>query len=430
MNTTYNDSLIKTNSFTYSSSFPHLLTFNNSNSFVYDGLYLKQIKNYMGQVIKQFNYRGTKITSIQEPLQNKTVIFDYDYKGRRSKKLNQTANDLVEYYYDENLLIKEKHSNYSLNFLYNENNELIGFEHISSNNSAKTKYFYLRNVFNDIVEVLDENGNSLVHYLYDAFGNTIETIDNSSISLGAINPFRYRGYYYDVETQLFWVSTRYYSPELCRWISPDSIEYLDPESINGLNLYAYCANDPVNNYDPSGHFAISAIIIGAIIGAVVGFGTAMYIDYQDDGKIFNGSVKWYDYLGAIVLGGVIGAGLGAFAGMNFSASLPTGLGMVQTTSGTSILAASGSITLTITGSQILGAAGLLGAVYLFAKGGLPNNKHQNKQWAEAMRQLGIENKDLWRRLHDEIQKYPFNTHDNLRKLIKLLKEILKKWGLL
>ena len=63
----------------------------------------------------------------------------------------------------------------------------------------------------------------------------------------------YKGYIYDVETQLYWVSSRYYSPELCRWISPDSIEYLDPESINGLNLYAYCGNDPVNRFDPTGH---------------------------------------------------------------------------------------------------------------------------------------------------------------------------------
>ena len=252
--TTYNDSSITTNSFIYSSSFPHLLTFSNSNSFVYDGLYLKQIKNYMGRVIKQFNYRGTKISSIQEPLQNKSVLFEYDYQGRRTKKLNQISNDLVEYYYDRNMLIREKHSNYSLNFLYNENNELIGFEHISSNNSAKTKYFYLRNAFNDIVEVLDENGNSLVHYLYDAFGNTIEIIDNSSNSLATINPFRYKGYYYDVETGLFIMGQRYYSPELCRFIQPDDIEYLDLSSINGLNLYCYCFNNPIMYYDPTGHF--------------------------------------------------------------------------------------------------------------------------------------------------------------------------------
>ena len=56
-----------------------------------------------------------------------------------------------------------------------------------------------------------------------------------------------------VETQLYWVSSRYYSPALCRWILPDSIEYLDAESINGLNLYCYCANDPINHVDPSGH---------------------------------------------------------------------------------------------------------------------------------------------------------------------------------
>lgn len=61
--------------------------------------------------------------------------------------------------------------------------------------------------------------------------------------------------------------------------------------------------------------------------------------------------------------------------------------------------------LTITGSQILGVAGLLGATYMFAKGGKPSNKYQNQQWAEAMRQLGIEKGDLWRRLHGEIHKY-------------------------
>ena len=56
----------------------------------------------------------------------------------------------------------------------------------------------------------------------------------------------YKGYIYDVETQLYYCNSRYYSPELRRFISPDSIEYLDSESINGLNLYAYCNNNPVN----------------------------------------------------------------------------------------------------------------------------------------------------------------------------------------
>ena len=414
MKTTFNDSSITTNSFTYSSYFPHLLTYNNSNSFVYDGLYLKQIKNYMGQVIKQFNYRGTEITSIQEPLQNKTIIFDYDYRGRRIKKLNQTLNDLIEYYYEGNILIKEKHSNYSLNFLYNENNELVGFEHISSNNSAKTKYFYLRNAFNDIVEILDVNGNSLVHYLYDAFGNTIETIDNSSNSLATINPFRYRGYYYDIETELFWLSSRYYSPELCRFISPDSVDYLDPSSINGLNLYAYANNNPIMYYDPSGH---SAILIGLIIGALIGFGTAAYIDYQDDGQIFNGSVAWYDYLGATVLGGAIGAGLGAFAGMSFSASIPT-FGWMNS-GGALTFGITGTTAVTVTGAQVLGVAGALaaGGLLMFAKGNGPrmgHNQYENKQIDSLCKKYNL-SKEQRRILHDYIsgQNYSYKEIEEI-----------------
>ena len=67
------------------------------------------------------------------------------------------------------------------------------------------------------------------------------------------NPIRYRGYYYDRETGLYYLNARYYNPQWRRFISPDSPDYLDPETPNGLNLYAYCNNDPVNYADPSGH---------------------------------------------------------------------------------------------------------------------------------------------------------------------------------
>ena len=75
----------------------------------------------------------------------------------------------------------------------------------------------------------------------------------------------------DVETGHYWVSSRYYSPELCRWISPDSIEYLDPESINGLNLYAYCNNNPVMYSDPDGHSPkwLDCLLIAGIAAATI-----------------------------------------------------------------------------------------------------------------------------------------------------------------
>ena len=57
-----------------------------------------------------------------------------------------------------------------------------------------------------------------------------------------------------VETQLYYCNSRYYSPELCRFISPDNVSYLDPSCVNGLNLYCYCMNNPIIYADPSGHW--------------------------------------------------------------------------------------------------------------------------------------------------------------------------------
>ena len=72
--------------------------------------------------------------------------------------------------------------------------------------------------------------------------------------IGRVNPFRYRGYYYDEETNLYYLQSRYYDPEIRRFINADDITYITPEDLNGCNLYAYCGNNSVNRWDPTGHF--------------------------------------------------------------------------------------------------------------------------------------------------------------------------------
>ena len=80
----------------------------------------------------------------------------------------------------------------------------------------------------------------------DASGNEV----TSSTHIGYINPIRYRAYYFDVETGLYYLETRYYDPQAGRFISSDNVDYLMPEQVMGLNLYAYCNSNPVMNHWP------------------------------------------------------------------------------------------------------------------------------------------------------------------------------------
>ena len=99
---------------------------------------------------------------------------------------------------------------------------------------------------------MNENKEILIRYEYNSYGEVTIT-KGSNISISKENPFRYKCYYYDEETKLYYLITRYYDSEIGRFISPDSIEYLDAESINGLNLYCYCMNNPIMYVDPDGH---------------------------------------------------------------------------------------------------------------------------------------------------------------------------------
>ncbi len=196
-------------------------------------------------------YKGRSVTWKGKMLINYAgTAFTYDGKGRRKSK-----GDITFTYDCEGNLIKQSNG---LEFFY-DSQGVAGFVY-----NGKT-YFYRKDAQGNVIAIKDSVGDSIVKYYYDAWGDYV--IDGNS-TIGVLNPFRYRSYYYDTETGLYYLQTRYYDPYNCRFLNMDSINYADPSSIGGLNLYAYCNNDPVNNVDPTGHDALEVLKYIGIIAFV------------------------------------------------------------------------------------------------------------------------------------------------------------------
>lgn len=144
-----------------------------------------------------------------------------------------------------------------------------------------------------------------------------ESSQNNKL-IAEINPFRYRGYYYDIETGLYYLNSRYYDPSTGRFINADGLNFLEQDKINGLNLYAYCGNNPVMNIDPNGNFFLSfliaGILFGAISGAVVGGIKASKNGTSILGGALGGAIMGGAMGGLLVFGGAVG--LGVVIGIN------------------------------------------------------------------------------------------------------------------
>ena len=111
--------------------------------------------------------------------------------------------------------------------------------------TAAEVYFLASNPQGDITYIYDIDGNRVVTYNYDAWGNILSISGTKASTIGRYNPFRYRGYYYDTETGLYYVSSRYYDPEIGRFLNADN-------NFSNYNLFMYCGNNPVNRIDPNG----------------------------------------------------------------------------------------------------------------------------------------------------------------------------------
>ena len=132
-----------------------------------------------------------------------------------------------------------------------------------------TKYYYVTNLQGDVVAILDGSGNPVVQYVYDTWGKPLSTTGTLADTLGQHNPLRYRGYIYDPETGLYYVSSRYYDPEIGRFINADAVDVLGANGdFASLNLFAYCGNNPVSRADSNGQFW--HLVVGGVIGGIIG----------------------------------------------------------------------------------------------------------------------------------------------------------------
>ena len=139
-------------------------------------------------------------------------------------------------------------------------------------------YYFHKNLQGDVIAIVDKNGNTVARYTYDAWGACTIQSDSTGCSIASINPFRYRGYY-DIETDMYYLQSRYYDPNTGRFINADTADSLqNNKSVLENNLFTYCQNDPVNESDYTGCL-LTSIIKKILTGLFKGFIGQLGMDF-------------------------------------------------------------------------------------------------------------------------------------------------------
>ena len=284
-----------------------------------------------------------------------------------------------------------------------------------------TKYYFRKNIFGDVVEIYNESGAKCAEYAYDAWGTCYTTLDTNGV--GSLNPFRYRGYYFVSRIGLYYLTTRFYDYTTGRFINADvpSICFDDGLTLpEGCNLYSYCRNNPISYVDPTGHFAISTLVViimttvGVIVGGVYAYDKA-YNDGARDWELFG-----WTLLGAVI-GGFIGFGIGRFLG-----SIASNLGNMSSLVGTLE-----SVGIAVSPTSLGQVAGVIGSFILFSQNAnrfkpkdSRSNKSQNKEFQRIADEFDLNEKQR-RRIHDKISKKGYSKDEILEIIRKLFPWLFK-----
>ena len=217
-----------------------LLTIYDGRSFQYD-----EIGNLLSDGEWMYTWsKGRQLVSMTKP--GSSLTFTYDADGNRTSK---TVNGVTTTYtYVDGRVTHETNGTDTIHYRYDANGTLL------SMNLNGAEYYYLYNGQRDVIGLYDASGKVVVEYTYDAWGKPLTTTGSLASTVGAKNPYRYRGYRYDTESGLYALTTRYYNPQIGRFINADDayiLEDKDKEEFES-NLFAYCVNNPVNRIDTLG----------------------------------------------------------------------------------------------------------------------------------------------------------------------------------
>ena len=170
-------------------------------------------------------------------------------------------------------------------------------------------FFYEKNTHGDIIALYNAEGKQICTYTYDAWGACM-IFRQSNVTLTALeddiakrNPFRYRGYYYDFETGLYYLQSRYYNPEWGRFINADG--YINANGdIIGFNIFAYCGNNPIMETDPTGKWTFSTGIgFSAFLFAGVSYSINISFDSQGNIALQTTKANVFERNGGVIMGG-------------------------------------------------------------------------------------------------------------------------------
>ncbi len=229
----------------------------NTDTYVYDETWEDKLTSYNGQAIiydavgNPMNYLGNTLTWTmgRQLVSFGNTSFTYNEDGVRTSK---TSNGITtKFYLDGINIIEQTDGTTALYFFYDSKGEVIGFKY------NENDYFYVKNAMGDIIAITDSNKNIVAEYRYDPWGKVLDEDDLTAI--GNLNPFRYRSYYYDTETEFYYLQSRYYDPEVCRFINSDDVNYLGiTEREISYNTFGYCNNNPIMYDDRNGTMALTA----------------------------------------------------------------------------------------------------------------------------------------------------------------------------